>query len=109
MILFGKKDKHIATEELPNEVCDKCRKRGGVISLFQIYFHVLLIPIIPVSRKTASQCLNCREIKTEKFFSENQIKVSAKLKSENKTKLWSMIGGLVLFIYLIFKLILKWT
>ena len=109
MILFGKKDKHIATEQLPKEVCDKCRKRGGVVSIFQIYFHILLLPIIPVSRKTASQCLKCREIKTEKFFSETQIEVSNKLRSENKTQLWSMIGGGVLFIFLVVKLILKWT
>lgn len=109
MILFGKKDKHITTEKLPKEVCDKCGKRGGVLSLFQIYFHILLIPIIPVSRKTASQCLSCREIKTEKFFSDAQSEVSTKLKLENKTKLWSMMGGLVLFVFLAYKLILKWT
>ena len=31
MILFGRKDKHIGTKELPNEVCIECGKKGGVV------------------------------------------------------------------------------
>jgi len=109
MILFGKKDKHIVTEQVPKEVCEDCGKRGGVVSLFQIYFHVLTLPIIPVSRKTASQCLKCRKIKVEQYFSEIQLSVSNKLKNSYKTPLWSMIGAGALFVFVLLKLILKWT
>jgi len=108
MILFGKKDKHIVTEQLPKEVCEDCGKRGGVVSLFQIYFHILMLPIIPVSRKTASQCLKCRKIKVEQYFSETQLNVANELKGTYKTPLWSMIGGGALFVFLVVKLILKW-
>ena len=49
MILFGRKDKHIGTREIPSEVCSECGKRGGVVSIFQIFFHIALIPVIPIS------------------------------------------------------------
>lgn len=109
MILFGKKDKHLATEQLPKEVCEACGKRGGVVSIFQIYFHVLLLPVIPVSRKTASQCLKCNKIKVEEFFSETQLEVSNRLKANHKTPLWALVGAAVLFLFLLGKLLLKWT
>lgn len=109
MILFGRKDKHIGTKELPNEVCIECGKKGGVVSLFQIFFHVALIPIIPISRKIASQCYSCRAVKVEKQFSEHQKEVSILLKKEFKTPWWTLIGASIIFILLFFKLILKWV
>lgn len=109
MILFGRKDKPIFTENLPKEECVKCNRRGGVVSVFQIYFHIALLPILPLSRKTASQCLQCRNIKTEKFFSKTELEVSDRLKKEIKTPYWTMIGAALILLFLIIKLILKWT
>ena len=109
MILFGRKDKHIGTREIPNEVCVECGKKGGIVSLFQIFFHIALIPVIPISRKIASQCYSCRAVKVEKQFSEQQIEASILLKKEYKTPLWTLIGASIIFILLLFKLILKWV
>lgn len=109
MILFGRKDKYIATKTNPKEVCSECNKKGGVVSLFQIYFHIFLLPIIPISRKAASQCLNCKHIKTQRFFNEEQLKDAEQLKEDNKTPLWTMIGGAILLVLLIIKLVLKFT
>ena len=34
MILFGRKDKHLGTREISNEVCVECGKKGGVVRPF---------------------------------------------------------------------------
>lgn len=108
MILFGRRDKYLATREIPSEVCDECKKRGGVVSIFQIYFHMFKIPIIPLARRVASQCYSCRNVKVERDFSEQQKAVGALLKKEVKTPYWTMIGGSVLLVGLIVKLVMKW-
>lgn len=109
MILFGRKDKHLGTREISNEVCVECGKKGGVVSVFQIFFHIALIPVIPISRKVASQCYSCRAVKVEKQFSEQQREVCTLLKKEFKTPLWTLIGASIIFIFLLCKLILKWV
>lgn len=109
MILFGRKDKHLVTEKLPAEVCPNCKKPGGVLSMFIIYFHIALLPIIPISRKIASQCLSCRDVKILKDFSETQTALATAMRKKYKTPYWTMIGGAILLILLIVKLILKWT
>lgn len=108
MILFGRRDKYLATREIPSEVCDECKKRGGVVSIFQIYFHILKVPVIPLTRRVASQCYHCRHVKVEKHFTDQQKSVGALLKKEVKTPYWTMIGGSILLTGLIVKLIIKW-
>jgi len=107
MILFGRKDKVIGTREIPSEVCEECGKRGGVVSVFQIYYHIATIPFIPLSRRTASQCYSCRKVKLEKNFSEQQKSVSDLLKKEFKTPLWTLVGAGLIFTYILITLILK--
>lgn len=107
MILFGRRDKVLATREIPSEVCDECGKRGGIVSIFQIYYHIAKVPFIPLARRTASQCYSCRHVKVQKNFSEQQQEVAALLKKEAKTPLWTMIGAGLIFIYVIISLILK--
>ena len=66
MILFGRKDKLLLTQELPDELCESCGKKGGVVSIFQIYYHIIKIPLIPLSKKAASQCYSCRKVKVKR-------------------------------------------
>ncbi len=97
MILFGRKDKLLATREIPDEECESCGEKGGVVSIFQIYYHIARIPLIPLSRKTASQCYSCRKVKLKKNFSNQQKMVGELLRRETKTPLWTMMGaGLIL-------------
>lgn len=107
MILFGKKDKVLRTHELPDEVCEHCGEKGGVVSLFQIYYQVAFIPFVPLARRTASQCYCCRKVKMEKSFSNQQLEVSTYLKREVKTPFWTLIGASLIFIYIISNLLLK--
>ncbi len=98
MILFGRKDKLLATREISDEICESCGYIGGIVSIFQIYYHVAKIPIFPLSRKVASQCYACRKVKLRKDFSDKQVMVAELLLKESKTPLWTMIGaGLILF------------
>lgn len=101
MILFGRKDKLLATREISNEFCEDCGKKGGVVSIFQIYYHVIKIPLMPLSKKAASQCYSCRKVKVKRDFSDEQKRVAALLKKESKTPLWTMIGAGIILIYMV--------
>tara|TARA_Y100000589_G_scaffold300235_1_gene310215 strand:+ start:2123 stop:2452 length:330 start_codon:yes stop_codon:yes gene_type:complete len=101
MILFGRKDKLLATRELSEELCESCGARGGVVSVFQIYYHVTKIPFFPLSKKAASQCYKCRKVKLKRDFSEEQKRVATLLKKESKTPLWTMTGAGLIFVYII--------
>jgi hypothetical protein len=101
MILFGRKDKLLDTQELPDELCESCGKKGGVVSVFQIYYHIIKIPLIPLSKKAASQCYSCRKVKVKRAFSEEQNRVAKFLKKKSKTPLWTFTGACFLFIYII--------
>lgn len=107
MILFGRKDKVLATLEIPSEVCNECGKRGGVVSIFQIYYHIVGIPIIPLARRMASQCYSCRKVNVQKNFSAQQNEVAALLKKEAKTPLWTMIGAGLIFTYIVISFLIK--
>jgi hypothetical protein len=101
MILFGRKDKLLITQEISDELCESCGKRGGVLSVFQIYYHIFKIPVIPLSKKAASQCYSCRKVKVKRNFSDEQNKVAELLKKESKTPLWTMTGAGFILIYTI--------
>ena len=107
MILFGRKDKLLATREIPQELCESCGERGGIVSVFQIYYHVAKIPFFPLSRRAASQCYSCRKVKVKKDFSNQQIMVSELLKKETKTPFWTMIGSGLILIYLVLNYLIK--
>ncbi len=107
MILFGRKDKLLTTREIPEEFCESCGKKGGVVSIFQIYYHVAKIPLFPLSRRAASQCYSCRKVKLKKDFSEQQKAVESLLKKETKTPWWTMIGSWLLLAYLVINYLVK--
>ena len=101
MILFGRKDKLLATREISEELCESCGERGGVVSVFQIYYHVAKIPFFPLSKKAASQCYACRKVKVKRNFSDEQKRIALLLKKESKTPLWTMTGTALILIYII--------
>ncbi|MBK21089.1 MAG: hypothetical protein CMP63_02055 [Flavobacteriales bacterium] len=107
MILFGRKDKLLATREIPEELCESCGERGGIVSIFQIYYHVAKIPFFPLSRRAASQCYSCRKVKVKKDFSNQQRMVSKLLKKETKTPLWTMIGSCLILICLVLNYLIR--
>ena len=107
MILFGRKDKLLATREIPNELCESCGEKGGIVSLFQIYYHVAKIPFFPLSRRAASQCYSCRKVKVKKDFSDQQKVVEGLLRKESKTPLWTMVGVSLILIYLVVNYLIK--
>jgi len=107
MILFGRKDKLLATREITDELCDSCGNKGGVVSIFQIYYHVAKIPLFPLSRRVASQCYSCRKVKIKKDFSDQQKMVAELLRQESKTPFWTLIGAVLILFFLLVNYLVK--
>tara|TARA_Y100000739_G_C20211203_1_gene285604 strand:+ start:24 stop:353 length:330 start_codon:yes stop_codon:yes gene_type:complete len=107
MILFGRKDKLLGTREIPDELCESCGEKGGVVSIFQIYYHIAKIPFFPLARRAASQCYSCRKVKVKRNFSDQQKSVAELLKKEFKTPLWTMIGLCLILIFSLLNYLIK--
>lgn len=103
MILFGRKAHHLSLVETEEENCKKCGNRRVVISLFQKYFHILWLPMFPIKKECASQCLSCREVQVEKKFSEEFKEIAQKLKKEHSTPIWIFTGIFILLAVMLSK------
>jgi hypothetical protein len=92
MILFGRKAHHLGLTNAKDIKCEKCGKCDVVISAFQKYFHILWLPMFPIKKDCASQCLNCQNIMVERKFSAEVKKLASKLKKQYSTPFWSFSG-----------------
>lgn len=92
MILFGRKAHHLGLIASQKIKCKSCGKKDLAISVFQKYFHILWLPMFPIKKECASQCLQCQNILIEKKFSSATKELSVKLKKGNKTPLWTFSG-----------------
>lgn len=105
MILFGRKAQHLGLKEISTEVCSKCGSKHQVISLFQKYFHVLWLPMFPLKRAAALQCLKCRNVELEKNFNEPKQFVVRELKKLYRAPYWTFTGLGIFLLTMILKLI----
>ena len=106
MILFGRKAHHVALIEVKSEKCTECGSKDLIISLFQRYFHFFLLPMFPLKKEAASQCLKCRDVKVEKKFSDNYKDLAKELKKKNSTPFWSFLGLTLLLLFVLLKKLL---
>lgn len=107
MILFGRKAHHLKLQEDSSQNCSKCGSQRTAISLFQKYFHVFWMPVFPIKKEAASQCLNCKQVLVEKKFPAAHLQIAQALKRGVKTPFWTFIGGFLLVLGLLLKMILR--
>ena len=103
MILFGRKAHHLGLQEVKKVVCVKCNKQNMVISVFQSFFHLLWLPMFPIKKKCASQCIECQNVQIEKKFNSQQREIAHDLKKEHATPYWTFAGTFLFVIGLILK------
>lgn len=102
MILFGRKAHHLGLQQLNDSICPKCGQKKTVVSVFQMYYHILWVPFFPLRKKTAAQCLACNHVILEKKYDVNQQTVKEQLKDEYRTPIWTFSG---LFLVVLFILV----
>ena len=103
MILFGRKAHHLALTTSQKIKCENCGKKDLAISVFQKYFHIVWLPMFPVKKECASQCLQCQHVLVEKKFASKAKKLAVKLKKDNKTPFWSFAGFFLGLLILLIK------
>lgn len=99
MILFGRRGYHLGLLETHDISCKKCGNKRMVVSLFQPYFHILFMPVFPLKKRGAAQCLNCRDVVLNKRLEGKMIEIRDELEKKYSTPIW-MFSGLFLFIIL---------
>ncbi len=107
MILFGRKAHHLGLQAIEEEKCVKCGNNKQVISLFQKYFHILWLPMFPIKRAAASQCFKCRNVETEKVFSDYKKSVVLELKKKHSAPFWTFAGLFILILLFGIKFLLR--
>ncbi|MFT6716978.1 MAG: phage FluMu protein Com [Saprospiraceae bacterium] len=103
MILFGRKANHLGLTTTKNIACKKCGKKDLVVSVFQKYFHMFWLPMFPIKKDCASQCLQCQKVLTEKRFSSSLKDIALQLKKNHKTPIWTFSGILLGLLILLIK------
>lgn len=101
MILFGRKAHHLGLTTSEKIKCGECGKKSLAISVFQKYFHLLWLPMFPIKKECASQCLVCKNVLVERKFSTAVKTIGLKLKEQHKTPFWSFSGiflGLIILL-----------
>lgn len=105
MILFGRKGVHLGLTETDIK-CEKCGNSKTVLSIFQSYFHIFLLPIVPVNKTAAAQCLKCRNVIYKKRLNAHYLEIFKLLKKQYKTPIWTFLGAFfIILIYLIFLIV----
>ncbi|MEP6675942.1 MAG: zinc-ribbon domain-containing protein [Ferruginibacter sp.] len=100
MIVYGIKAKELLKETLLDK-CPNCGTQNSVdLYIFQRYFHIFWLPVIPVGKTAVSQCSNCKQTLKLKEMPE-ALKLSYdNVKTKTKTPVW-MFSGLALILVII--------
>ena len=101
MILFGRKAHHLGLTTSKGIKCEKCGKKHLAISIFQKYFHILWLPMFPIKKECASQCIQCKNVLIERKFSDAAKTFASKLRKDYNTPFWTFLGiflGLVILL-----------
>ncbi|MFT6746026.1 MAG: hypothetical protein ACJAZ2_000364 [Glaciecola sp.] len=103
MILFGRKAHHLGLTTSKKIPCEKCAKKHLAISVFQKYFHILWLPMFPIKKECASQCIKCQNVLIEKRFSDKSKEIAITLKKKYKTPFFAFSGIFLGFLILLVK------
>ena len=107
MILFGRKTHHLGLTTSKNIACENCKKKHLAISVFQKYFHILWLPMFPIKKDCASQCIKCKNVLIEKRFSDQSKAIAVSLKKKHKTPFFTFVGVLIAVLGLLVKAFFK--
>lgn len=96
--IWGTDNTQILIERI-NEKCLNCGNQNSInMAVFQEYFHLMWIPIIPLNKIGTSFCVKCRQGLQMEKFPDNYKKQFGILKSKSNTPFWTFIGSILIAI-----------
>ena len=109
MFLAGKKNTVLNSKTDSKIICPSCTtKNNTVVFVFGSYKHLLQIPFFAGAKFGKSVCSNCNQT-YDLSKMPDAIKLSYyELKEVTKTPLWFYIGGIVIKVLVIIKIISKY-
>ena len=105
MIIFGLRNKVLATESIPG-TCPVCKENNCLqMTLYQQYVTLFFIPSFPTEKKEASVCTRCGAKLQLRYMSPAFTEIYNRLKSTTPRPLWLFTGCGIMVIGLIALLI----
>lgn len=93
MIVYGTRNKQLATEHL-TEKCTHCGTQNSVeMHVFQKYAHIFWIPFFPMRKTGISQCNHCKQVLQLKEMPPSLKASYETVKAQTKTPLWTFAGA----------------
>ena len=84
MIVFGTKSKGLSSESAVSN-CESCNQSQQHVHVFQKYFHIFWIPVLPLGKQAILECQHCKKVVLEKEMSTQQKNISQAKRSNVKT------------------------
>lgn len=61
MIFYGTRGSNVLTEQLDMTTCINCNEQSVALVVYSRYAHVYWIPVFPIGKLTATECINCKQ------------------------------------------------
>jgi len=109
MFLAGKKNHELKCKTAAKVTCAKCdTKNSTVVFVFGTYKHLLQIPFLAGNKFGKSVCSNCNQ-SYDLIEMPDAIKLTYyELKEITKTPIWFYIGGIIIKVLVIIKIVSKY-
>jgi ribosomal protein L40E len=109
MFLAGKKSIELNTTNAPKVICPSCNaKNSTMVFVFGSYKHLLQIPFLAGPKFGKSVCNNCNQTFTLSEMPDAIKLAYYELKEITKTPFWFYIGGVVIKLLIIIKILSKY-
>ena len=96
--IFGIRYTFIVLEQMVN-ACEYCGAENSVyLNIFQRYFHIFWIPVLPLGKIGNTQCHHCKQVLEAKEMSDEYKAAYKDLKSRAKTPIWTFAGLAVIIV-----------
>jgi len=100
MIFYGTRAKSLGAQALGGVACQSCGQSGVVAHVFQKYFHIFWIPVLPYKKLVATECARCQQALAGEDVPPMYQAQLETFRASVKTP-WYMYTGLVLILFLV--------
>ncbi len=96
MIFYGTNSSKVLAEQLDRVTCINCNEQSVAMVTFSKYAHVYWIPVFPIGKTTATECINCKQSFVGDAIPEPYKEQVNYQKTKASTPIWHFAGLMVI-------------
>ena len=105
LFIFGTRYSHLKSFHT-SLTCPNCKNPETItMSVFQKYFHMMRVSVIPLDKTAATQCSECKEMRRRESFPVDFHLVYGEIYSQVKTPIWCYTGAVIIGLSMVYNVI----